>query len=214
MTFGEVRDRVLQLLDQYTVAGTGVAPSYNNQQDYLNAIPNLVNDAVMEIATTAAKIPALLTLSPEEGEVFGNKLRYELPEDFYQFKTGDTFVVTDDERSPRTLHTNRYQLEGRNYLLIPLSEKGAYTITYYRYPRLLGARPQDADELDNLPETHYAVPFYVAAHLVLHDDPFLYASFYNKYEDKLAKLHPGVSAEVHPVGDGYRFHHGDDYYYW
>ena len=85
-------------------------------------------------------------------------------------------------------------------------EDGAfYTITYYRYPKLLDAKPKAEDELDNVPETHYAVPFYVAAFLVLDDDSFKFASLYNKYEDKLEKMGAGVSAEAKPVADAYGF---------
>ena len=45
MTYGQVRDHVLMLLNQYTIAGSAVEPSYNNQQDYLARIPALVSTA-------------------------------------------------------------------------------------------------------------------------------------------------------------------------
>jgi len=218
MNYGQVKNQVLQLLNQYTVAGTHVALSYNNQQDYVNRIPALVNDAVLEIATTTRKIQRVLTLDydPTAAEhpawdEFGDRIRFELPDDFYQFKTGDTFAVTDDGI---TLHTNRFQLEGKKYLLIPkkeLEDGRTYTITYYRYPRLLGGDPADEDELDNESETHYAVPFYAAAFLVIHDDAFLFSAFYNKYEDKLAKMGPGVSAELRSVADSFGFSCGSVY---
>lgn len=204
MTFEQVQNQVLKLLNQYSVAGTTVAPSYNNQQDYLNRIASLANDAMVEIATTARKIPAVLSLAELTGADYGDFVRYELPEDFYQFKTGDT-LVTDEGH---TLHTNRYELQGHKFLLVPkteLEDGVSYTITYYRYPKLLDAKPKADDELDNVPETHYAVPFYVAAFLVLDDDSFKFASLYNKYEDKLEKMGAGVSVEAKPVADVYGF---------
>lgn len=209
MTFEQVQNQVLKLLNQYSVAGTLVAPAYNNQQDYLNRVASLANDAVMEIATTARKIPATLDLSTLTGENAGDWVRYELPDDFYQFKTGDTLLTTDDGR---LLHTNRYTLSGKKYLLVPkreIEEGSSYTITYYRYPKLLSEKPAPTDELDNEPETHYAVPFYVAAFLVIHDDSFLFASFYNKFEDKLAKMSAGLSVEAHSVDDVYNFGMGE-----
>ena len=205
MTFEQVQNQVLKLLNQYSVAGTLVAPAYNNQQDYLNRVASLANDAVMEIATTARKIPATITLAPFDGEDAGDWLRFELPNDFYQFKTGDTMLTTDDGH---LLHTNRYAIAGRKYLLVPkkeIEEGSTYTITYYRYPKLLSEKPNAADELDNEAETHFAVPFYVAAFLVIHDDSFLFATFYNKYEDKLAKMGAGLSVEARPVDDVYGF---------
>ena len=209
MTFEQVQNQVLKLLNQYSVAGTLVAPAYNNQQDYLNRVASLANDAVMEIATTARKISATLDLSTLESEDAGDWVRYELPEDFYQFKTGDTLLTTDDGR---LLHTNHYTISGKKYLLVPkreIEEGSSYTITYYRYPQLLVDKPAPTDELDNAPETHYAVPFYVAAFLVIHDDSFLFASFYNKFEDKLAKMSAGLSVEARSVDDVYNFGMGE-----
>jgi hypothetical protein len=215
MTYGQIKNQVLQLLNQYTVAGTHVASSYNNQQDYLNRIPSLVNDALIEIATTMRKIPAFLTISEDDDyEEFGDRVKIELPEDFYQFKTGDTFLKTEEGH---VFHTNRYQIQGRNYLLIPrreLEKHKTYTLTYYRYPRLLDltATIDEDTELDNVPETHTAIPFYVAAFLVIQDDAFLYASFYNKYEDKLQKMLPDLSAEARQTADDYTFY--NSWTYW
>ena len=128
-------------------------------------------------------------------------MRYELPDDFYQLVSGSVVRTLDG----RTLHTNLYSTQGRKYLLVPASEAGSYAVTYYRYPKLLGEKPDKDAELDNEVETHYAIPFYVAAHLAMHDDSFLYASLYNKYEDKLAKMGAGVHAEVRRADDVYGF---------
>lgn len=203
MNYTELKSQVLKLLNQYSVAGKQVASSYNNQQDYLSRIASLANDAIMEIATTGRKIPATISLGTLEREDLGQMSRYELPENFYQFKTGSTMVTTNEGE---VLHTNLYSLDGKKYLLIPnreLEDGKSYSLTYYRYPTLLSAKPDDTDELDNEPETHVAVAFYVAAFLVIHDDNFLYASFYNKYEDKLQKMGAGYSAEVIAADDLY-----------
>lgn len=201
MNYGQVRDQVLKLLNQYTRAGAQVEPSYNNQQDYLNRIPALVNDAMMEIATTARKIPATISLDALPSQVLGEEVRYQLPESFWQFLSGS--VVTT--REGRTLHTNCFTLQGRRYLLLPREEAGSCTITCYRYPELLPDKPSDTHQLDNAPETHYAIPFYVASYLVAGEDNFLCALFYNKYEDKLSKMNQGLTAQVRPVADRYRF---------
>ena len=202
MTYKEFQNRVLMLLDRYSVAGTRVAASYSNQEDYLLRIPGLYNDAIMEISTTALKIPAVLTLTAAEGEALGSLLRFSLPSDFFQFRTGDTFLVAEDGTQ---LHTNIYGLQGRKYLTVPaaeLGDVGALAVTYYRYPTLLPEKPETTAELDGLPEAQDAATFYAAAFLSIHDDPFLYQALYNKYEDKLSKLGPGISAEVQWIGDG------------
>lgn len=201
MNYGQVKDQVLKLLNQYTIAGSKVASSYNNQQDYVERIPTLVNDAMMEIATTARKIPAVLSLNSLDREDLGDHVRYHLPDDFYQFVSGS--VVTTKEG--RVLHTNCFGIQGRKILLIPSSEAGDLCVEYYRYPNLLPDVPDDDEQLDNEPETHFAIPFYVAAYLVSHDDLTLCALFNNTYEAKLAKMSAGVTAEVRTVDDVYQF---------
>lgn len=201
MNYGMVRDQVLMLLNQHTIAGNPVSPAYNNQQDYLNRIPALVNDAVMEIATTVRKIPTVLRLEDLEQTQEGEQVRYTLPENFYQLISGS--IVKTDRGT--LLHTNLYTIRGRKYLVVPKEEAGSYQLDYYRYPNLLGPEPADTDELDNEPDTHCAVPFYVAAFLADHDDPWLASLFNNKYEDKLAKLTSGRTAEIRPAADTYRF---------
>jgi len=201
MNYGQVRDQVLKLLNQHTVAGVPVLDSYNNQADYLQRIPALVNDAMLEISTTARKIPATLNLAQLRSEDLGRQVLFVLPDNFYQFVSGSVVKTTDG----RALHSNEYTLHGRRYLIVPKEEAGDYTVSYYRYPMLLSETPADGDELDNAPETHQAAAFYAAAHLAIHDDAFLYQALYNKYEDKLAKMGPGVSVETAPVADVYNF---------
>lgn len=201
MTYGQVKKQVLKLLNQYSVAGQPVANSYNNQQDYINRIPGLVNDAMVEIATTARKILVTVPLSELPVEEREGEVLYELPSDFYQLVSGGTLLT----REGKTFHTNLYSIRGRKYLAVPKKETGLYSVDYYRYPQLLPDNPSDSQELDNEPETHFAVAFYAAAYLVDHDDLSLCALFNNAYEDKLAKMGAGVSAEIRPVDDVYGF---------
>ena len=213
MTFLQLQNHVLKLINQYSIAGSPVLNSYNNQQDYINRIASLANDAITEIATTARKIPVILDLADLIPEDTGKMLRYELPEDFYQFKTGDTLLTTEEGF---VLHTNVYSEQGRKHLFVPKKEierGNSYTVTYYRYPRLLDADdPGEDTELDTEPETHYAVAYYVASFLVPDDSAFLCSLLYNKYEDKLAKMGPGVSAEAHQTANEYPVGYGDCYF--
>lgn len=203
MTYGWVQDQVLKLLNQYSIGGTDVPTTYNNQADFINRIPSLVNDAIMEIATTAKKIPATVELTGLYYDEVGEYKRYRLPQNFYQPQTGSVVLTADGAR----LHTNQYQLEGRDYVLLPKDVEGAYSLAYYRYPALL---PEGEDsamlrriQLDNTEETHMAIPFYAASFLLADSDAFRCSLFYNKYEDKLAKMDAGVSLEIVPVEDAY-----------
>ena len=203
MTYGWVQDQVLKLLNQYSIGGTNVPTTYTNQADFINRIPSLVNAAIRESATSAKKIPATVELSGLYYDEVGEYKRYRLPQNFYQPQTGSVVLTEDGTR----LHTNQYRLEGQDYVLLPKEVQGVYSLAYYRYPALL---PEGEDNttlrkiwLDNTEETHMAIPFYVASFLLADSDAFRCSLFYNKYEDKLAKMDAGVSLEIVPVVDAY-----------
>lgn len=59
MTYGEVKRMALRLIFSDTAAGQPIAESYNDQADYLAAIPALVDSAQTDIAVRARRIPAL-----------------------------------------------------------------------------------------------------------------------------------------------------------
>lgn len=202
MTYKQVRELTLKLLMQYSIAGSTIPNVYNNQQDYLLRIPGLVNDAVMEIATTVRKIPEFFDIASAEQEDFGKQIRVTLPDDFYQFMSGSVMKT----RKGELIHTNKFHIQGKNYMLLPKEELENYQIIYYRYPKQLSEEPADTDELDNAPETHNAIPYYVAAMLVSYDDAFLCSLLMNAYNDRLQKMYPDISAEVHPTADQYGFY--------
>lgn len=68
------------------------------------------------------------------------------------------------------------------------------------------AAPTEPDEdmpLDNAPETHTPIPYYVAAHLVQGEDSFWYASLYNEWRTKLEYLGQAPQPHRGLVGDVY-----------
>lgn len=58
MTIKQCREIAIQHINQYSIAGTPVPPTYNNQADYEIKVLNLINDAQMEIAKNQKRIPA------------------------------------------------------------------------------------------------------------------------------------------------------------
>ena len=69
MTYGELKKRVLQLIFSYSVAGSEIPATYNNQADYLAMIPGLVNNGQMDIATSVKRLPAQVLI--DDLETFG-----------------------------------------------------------------------------------------------------------------------------------------------
>ena len=81
MTYGELKSRVLELIFSYSVAGSEIPATYNNQQDYINMIPGLGNNAQMDIATTVKRLPERKALREMIYTERGGKFYYELPTD-------------------------------------------------------------------------------------------------------------------------------------
>ena len=197
MKYADIKRAVLSHINQYTMAGAQVAQTYNNQADYLNRIPVLVNEALVNIRTLVKPIPVVYSLDYEEP--YGGMMRYELPTDFWSLRSGGVSVIRDG----KFRKTNQYRLQGKKYILVPGA--GSYTVEYYRYPVQLPLDNTltDSYELDEDPEVIQAATYYASAYLVLQEDEFAYATLYNDYESRLGRISPGVTAEVQPIEDSY-----------
>lgn len=198
MLYSEIKRATLSHLNQYSIAGTQIAASYNNQADYLNRIPLLINEGLVNVRTLVKPDPVLFQL--EEGELVGDLVRYKLPENCWSLKSGSVSVI----QNGRFCKTNNYRLQGNDYILVP-EDAGSYTVEYYKYPELLPASPAEDYDLEEDIEVIHAATYYAAANLVLHDDPTTYSLLYNDYESRMSRISPGVRAEIQPVQDAYQF---------
>lgn len=130
MTYKQIRDDTLRLLGRYSTAGAVIDESYNNQADYLDRIPSLVDDAQMLIATTVRPIPELYPLQLWLGKKQDGWLHFQLPEDFYRLSGRGLAVVRDGEFS----RSHEFHLLGGTGLLVPEGLFGTVTLEYFRYP--------------------------------------------------------------------------------
>ena len=198
MTYGRVRDESLKLINSYSSAGTIIPASYNNQADYLKMIPGLVYSAEMEIATTVRKIPETIILSELKTETLGDKTIYVLPDDCFDIFNGGLI----DMSGPRMRRFSFYRRVG-NKLILPANASDGLILEYYRYPKKIGTDPKDGLKLDNTPDTHPIIPYYVASHLVMYDDTYRYAVLYSEYEKRLSRLGTGIFVEENLIPDAY-----------
>lgn len=199
MLYSDIKRATLSHLNQFSIAGTPIAASYNNQADYLLRIPFLINEGLVNVRTFVKPEPVVYQL--RGGTDIGGMKRHRLPDGFWSLKTGGVSIVRDGKFQK----TNEYRLQGKQYILTPADVDGTYTIEYYKYPELLPAAPADDYELEEDIEVIQAATYYAAANLVLHDDPTTYAYLYNDYESRLTRIGPGIRAEVQPVQDAYAF---------
>lgn len=198
MTYLEARDKTLQLINQYTMGGVEIAASYNGQQDYLNRIPGLLNDAMAYIVTAVRPLQAQEPLDFHRAGKVGALYRFDFPEDFYEMDTSGLLVV-DGERVYRS---TTYSVVGDEYLLTPFIE-GDVTLLYHSTPRFLPMKPDDDAELDGPEIVQSALPYYAAAQLVLQDDAYAHTAIYNEWQTRVAALRPKIRPERATVEDAY-----------
>lgn len=194
MTYGEVKRMALELIFSDTVGGVPIEDSYNDQADYLAAIPSLVDSAQNDIAVRAKKIPALTNLSELRHETQGEFTAYELPEDCREV---EGLVLPDMTRLDYRLLAGKLFVSGE-------APEGTL-LDYRRYPVSVGSGPEDSLELDSTPDVHSAIPYFVAAQLVLYDDSYRYGALRNEYESRVTALRDKPRYESGSIEDVYGF---------
>ena len=211
MTYGQVKRLSLQKIYSDTIAGEVIESSYNNQADYEIPIPGLVNDAMTYIATTVKRIPAITKLEDLNWDEEDQFYIYYLPEDCYEIMNGGLILPFRENQAREVSDRYRkYRLYGANQLWLPKNAPKGLYLEYYRFPAMVDSDTPDDTELDNTPDTHAAIPYYVAAQLVMYDDAFRYASLYNDWENRLGRLKEQTRVEESHVRDVYGFGFGPD----
>lgn len=199
MTYGQLKKDVLSLINQYSIAGRVIEPTYNNQADYLLRIPTFANDAQVLIATTAKPIPAAVKLCDLDSEPIGGAWLYTMPADFFKFRTGAILDMSHTE--PRRIPIEGYLMDSQ--FLLSGADPHKCIAEYYRYPCLLDESPADDARLDNTEDAQRVIPYYVAAHLVMYDDSYTHTALHNEFETRLSRLTSGLSAVIESVQDVY-----------
>lgn len=209
MNVTECTTMSLKLVNQYSIAGTPIVESYNNQSDALLKINMLIDDAQKYIATTARKIFATHNISQVEGvrpsTTFGGYNVYQMPDDFFQLcGRGIPYYDTGSDLQPLVM-SHQYMWRNRNLLCIQKDIVGEFSVDYYRYPVEVTDSTVGTTELDNVIEAQQCVPFYVSAHLVQTSNPSLAAVLTNEFETKLSRISDAIQSEVTQIEDVFDF---------
>lgn len=199
MNYGELRDSALKLINQYSIAGSQIPLSYNNQTDYVLRIPTLINEAQMYLASGPKRILASVYLDRDEAEHDAHMYRFILPEDCMGVRPGGLFVLKDG----RTEYESHYTCMGEDHILVPDWITGDIYLEYYRRPQMLPMNPLDTAPIDNSLNAQMAIPYYVAAHLVMQDDAYQYSALYNEWMQKVQMLEEPPHAHQHSTVDVY-----------
>lgn len=198
MTYGQMRDRVLMLLNQYSIADGKIRVTYNNQADYLTRVPGAVNEALVYLATTARRLRKVRQL--EEAERTGTWRVFALPEDCWQVCSGGVFRLSADGSVERT---NGFRLLGEDRLAVAGAADGAgcWNISGIRY--CCGRSRRTATSSTVRRSAPGAVACYAAAQLAALDDASLQAALYNEFENRLSRLGELPVANREEIGNMY-----------
>ena len=199
MTYDKLKNCVLELIFSYSVAGSSIPATYNNQADYIAMIPGLINSGQMDIATSVKRIPAMPDLSDLEQEQIGERVLYKLPSDCWLPYTGG-LLLPDSHRYDRYFG---YRFIGGR-IELPFHAPSGLAPEYWRYPERVSSETPDSTERDNTPDVHECLVFYVAAHLLAYDDAYRYTVFVNMYEERRKRLKEPVWLEPGIIEDVYR----------
>ena len=213
MTYGQFKDRVLQLIFSYSIAGDEIQLSYNNQEDYVKMIPALLNSCQSYIYQIK-KIEDSIMIKDLDWEEMENGLRlYHLPDDCLKMKPG--LIIPRGRDHGRVFERfNNYRLFGGDKFIAPANLPDNTIMEYWKRGLPIPENPPDSYVLKNLDEINDIMPFYVAAFLVMYDDAFRYSALYNEFETRLMRLLPNPTyTEANTVFDVYDGFSGGDYYW-
>ena len=204
-TYEEVKRVVLELINQYSIAGETISPAYNNQSDYIHRIPNLFNAGVMELRTAGRPRRAVYMLPSGEGEPVGTGTgwySWTMPRECRRILSGGVKVMDSSGAVPVT----QYQILGGNTLALPAGQDGfsgkQFLVEYERFPEQIPVDPADEYEIDEDPDIIQAACFYAAAGLVLMEDEFVYAALRNEYEGRLQRMSTNITMEYVDMDSG------------
>jgi len=203
VTYGQFRDFVLSLINQYSANDKQIVRDYNDQADYVNRIPRLYNDAMSEIASQTDEFTGVMDVGVlPKNLVRPGWIAVTPPEDYMRMTGAGIPVV----RGGVMYRSNDYHVmgDGRVVLSAELFRNGL--IEYCRKPRRLDVEPQEltgAEVLDGPDECNYAAAYHVAALLVLEDNPYMYSVLESGYEDRLKQIKTKLRADTGAVCDSY-----------
>lgn len=199
MQYLDFKNRVLMLINQYSIAGESVALSYNNQDDYVARIPGLLNSAQRYLATTTRPIYATMHLDWDAAKQRDGFYIFTMPDDFWQLVGRGLPVMKNGEF--KMYH--RYRWMGKNQMVIPATDKAPMEVHYHRYPVDIPSNPADDFELDNEMDAQEAAAYYVAAYLTMQDNAFAYSALYNEFESRRQQMYEKPQTEYDRVEDMY-----------
>ncbi len=109
--------------------------------------------------------------------------KYSMPTDFMELQK---VIQESDPRQYKEMAA--FYWEGKRTFVLNFYETGSFLIYYYRYPTTIDTTTIDTYEFEIDIEAQEAIPFYLAGHAVMDENPTLGIQLLNEYQTKLSRL--------------------------
>lgn len=110
--------------------------------------------------------------------------RYDMPSDFMELQK---VIQETDTRQYKEMIA--FYWEGKRTLVLNYYDIGSFDIHYYRYPTTIDSTTADTYEFEVDIEAQEAIPFYLAGHALLDENPTIAIQLLNEYQLRLSRLY-------------------------
>lgn len=176
-TWDEIRMTVLHKL--FLATSSDNVTENDSNRDYLKAMPEEYNAAVMLLSTTNRYIIKYFEV-PSYGD--GGTMIVDLKEyakDLYQIQPNEAYLFGEDGIAERY---TKMKTVGGDLLYLDGGNIGVYRIYYYAYPVKATSNTQGNTDMQLDPEVAVLVPLYMASQLYKDDDIAIATQYRNEFE--------------------------------
>jgi hypothetical protein len=172
VNIGQIKTKATQIIREFSNNGSLIGSGEN--ADYLLSMNSFINDAQFELSSIRPIVKSYKLGEPISST--GALKRYQMPSDFAGFKelkNGDFQFTSLD-------------WEGK-VMIIPAYMTGDFTLWYYGYPSVIDNATNDNTELEIDLDLQQVIPYYVAGHIIIDENPSLAQFFLDEYDRKKTK---------------------------
>jgi hypothetical protein len=173
MNLGQIKTKAIQIIRAYSNGGNVVGNSEN--ADYLLSMNSFINDAQFDLSSLRPIVKAYTLPSVPDSQTQAFK-RFKMPLDFAGFK----------ELKNGDYQFTNFDFEGKT-MIIPTYYDGDFTLWYYAYPTVINNTTPDNTELEIDLDLQQVIPYFVAGHVIIDENPSLAQFFLDEYAAKKNK---------------------------
>jgi hypothetical protein len=170
LNLGQIKTKAIQIIRAYSNGGSLVGSGENS--DYILSMNSFINDAQFDLSSIRPIVKTYKFPTLPDSQTQALK-RFKMPSDFAGFK----------ELKNGDFQFTSFDWEGKT-MIIPVSYTGDFALWYYAFPAVYDATTPDSTELDIDLDLQQVIPYYVAGHVIIDENPSLAEFFLNEYNSK------------------------------